>query len=64
MQRRTFLKTLGTLPVVAYFPTVAAAQQEEDQKLLILIQLGGGNDSLNMFVPYADQAYYEAFPLN
>jgi uncharacterized protein (DUF1501 family) len=60
MQRRTFLKTLGTLPVVAYFPTVAAAQQEEDQKLLILVQFGGGNDSLNMFVPYAEQAYYEA----
>ncbi|WP_293747960.1 DUF1501 domain-containing protein [uncultured Paraglaciecola sp.] len=60
MQRRTFLKTLGSLPVVAYFPTVAAAQQAEDQKLLILVQFGGGNDSLNMFVPYADQAYYEA----
>jgi uncharacterized protein (DUF1501 family) len=60
MQRRTFLKTLGTLPVVAYFPTVAAAQQAEDQKLLILVQFGGGNDSLNMFVPYADQAYFEA----
>jgi uncharacterized protein (DUF1501 family) len=60
MQRRTFLKTLGTLPVVAYFPAVSAAQQAEDQKLLILVQFGGGNDSLNMFVPYADQAYFEA----
>jgi uncharacterized protein (DUF1501 family) len=60
MQRRTFLKSLGTLPVVAYFPTVAAAQKAEDQKLLILVQFGGGNDSLNMFVPYADQAYYQA----
>jgi uncharacterized protein (DUF1501 family) len=60
MQRRTFLKTLGTLPVVAYFSAVSAAQQAEDQKLLILVQFGGGNDSLNMFVPYADQAYFEA----
>jgi uncharacterized protein (DUF1501 family) len=60
MQRRTFLKTLSTLPVVAYFPTNAASQQAEDQKLLILVQFGGGNDSLNMFVPYADQAYFEA----
>jgi uncharacterized protein (DUF1501 family) len=60
MQRRTFLKSLGALPVVAYLPTLASAQQSEDQALLILIQFGGGNDSLNMFVPYTNDAYYEA----
>ena len=60
MQRRTFLKSLGALPVVAYLPTLASAQQSEAQALLILIQFGGGNDSLNMFVPYTNDAYYEA----
>ncbi|MGS2721098.1 DUF1501 domain-containing protein [Paraglaciecola aestuariivivens] len=59
MQRRTFLKSLGALPVMAYFSHSSLAQQNQ-QKVLILVQFGGGNDSLNMFVPYSDPAYYAA----
>jgi uncharacterized protein (DUF1501 family) len=60
MQRRTFLKSLGALPVVAYLPSICSAEQVADQKLLILIQFHGGNDSLNMLVPHANPAYYQA----
>ena len=59
MKRRTFLKSASTLPMVAYFPTFAHTKQDE-QSILILIQLSGGNDSLNSFVPYSDDAYYDA----
>lgn len=59
MKRRTFLKSASLLPMMAYFPTFAQANQD-DQPVLILIQLGGGNDSLNTFVPYSDDAYYDA----
>ena len=62
MQRRTFLKTFSALPVVAFLPSMLQAQQVPEQKLLVLVQLGGGNDSLNTFVPYTDPAYYSARP--
>ncbi len=59
MQRRSFLKSLGVLPVMAYFPQQALGQTSK-QKLLVLVQLGGGNDSLNTFVPYTNEVYYQA----
>ena len=59
MKRRTFLKSAAALPVVAYFPPSLMAQSNES-KTLILVQFGGGNDSLNTFVPYTDAAYYAA----
>lgn len=59
MKRRSFLKTAALVPMVAYFPTFARATSAPEQTL-ILIQLGGGNDALNTYVPYTDPAYYEA----
>jgi len=59
MQRRTFLKSAAMLPVLAYFPRSLSAQTN-NQKVLILVQFGGGNDSLNTFVPFTDSAYYAA----
>lgn len=59
MKRRTFLKSGTLLPMVAYFPVIARASSEQ-QNVLILVQLGGGNDSLNTFIPYSDPAYYQA----
>lgn len=59
MQRRTFLKALGALPAVAYIPFSLSATSSK-QPMLILVQLGGGNDSLNTFVPFTNTAYYEA----
>ncbi len=54
MKRRNFLKAAGALPLLAYFPLGSAMAATENGKVLILVQLGGGNDSLNTFVPYAD----------
>lgn len=31
-------------------------------KFLVVVQLGGGNDGLNMVVPYGDQVYYDSRP--
>ena len=59
MKRRTFLKSAALVPMVAYFPIFAMAQSNE-QRVLVLVQFGGGNDSLNTFVPFTDQAYYDA----
>ena len=32
----------------------------KDDRVLVVLQLGGGNDSLNTIIPYADDAYYRA----
>lgn len=58
MKRRNFLKAAGALPLLAYFPFGSAMAASENGNILILVQLGGGNDSLNTFVPYADANYY------
>ena len=38
------------------------AVQPADARRLVIIQLGGGNDGLNTFVPYEDDRYYAARP--
>lgn len=59
MHRRNFLKAAGALPLLAYFPYGSAFAATNSGKVLILVQLGGGNDSLNTFVPYTDPVYYQ-----
>jgi uncharacterized protein (DUF1501 family) len=34
----------------------------DSRRILLVVQLGGGNDSLNSFVPYADPTYYSVRP--
>jgi len=34
----------------------------KDGKILVVVQLSGGNDGLNMVVPYADDSYHRARP--
>src|SRR5216110_2257556 len=34
----------------------------KDGTILVVLQLAGGNDGLNMVVPYADDAYHRARP--
>jgi uncharacterized protein (DUF1501 family) len=60
MKRRSFIKrtTAATIPVVLGGMKVAAlnnplfnALNVDDDKVLVLIQLGGGNDGLNMILP-------------
>src|SRR4030095_15843125 len=34
----------------------------KDGAVLVVLQMAGGNDGLNMVVPYADDAYYQSRP--
>ncbi|HEY5800637.1 MAG TPA: DUF1501 domain-containing protein [Burkholderiaceae bacterium] len=64
MQRRDFLHFCGGLGMACSLPRAATAQARAAgyDNLLILIELKGGNDSLNMAVPYADPLYYQLRP--
>jgi len=65
VDRRNFVKLAATLPLAAVTPGVAFAAAPASpnyRKLLVLIELKGGNDGLNMVVPYADASYYELRP--
>ena len=59
MKRRDFLASVGAATVCAVIPrTLLATSPSNYGNLLILIELKGGNDSLNMVVPYAASEYY------
>lgn len=64
--RRSFL--IGGLAVTAAVPlssraaSAVAAFGETDERVLVVLQLGGGNDALNMVVPHRQDAYYKSRP--
>jgi uncharacterized protein (DUF1501 family) len=65
--RRDFLKqaTLISLaPTVPAFlaETARGSVPSADDRILVVIQLSGGNDGLNMVVPYADENYFRLRP--
>ena len=65
--RRDFLKqaTLISLaPTVPAFlaQTARGSVPSADDRILVVIQLSGGNDGLNMLVPYADENYFRLRP--
>lgn len=60
MRRRTFLAACLGTAATAICPTFAAPGTR--QRTLVLLELTGGNDTLNTFVPYADPAYRAARP--
>lgn len=60
MERRSFLKASATIPLVAYAPLNWANNANNNS--LIMVQLGGGNDGLNTFIPINEQAYFDARP--
>jgi uncharacterized protein (DUF1501 family) len=64
MDRRGFLKNLSLVPLAGYAGTLAFATVPGARygNLLILIELKGGNDGLNMVVPYGDPTYYQLRP--
>lgn len=71
MDRRTFLTLAGLAPMANLLPDLswAAASTKAGtaagtpgQRLLLLIELNGGNDGLNMVVPYADAQYAQLRP--
>jgi uncharacterized protein (DUF1501 family) len=60
MQRRTFLEMLfSATTLLAFSPTPVLGK---DQKTLFVIELAGGNDGLNTFIPYADSNYLRLRP--
>ena len=62
MNRREFLTTAAATPVLAFVaPHLAMAAANWD-RTLILVELNGGNDGLNMVVPYADPLYAKLRP--
>jgi uncharacterized protein (DUF1501 family) len=66
MDRRHFLKS-GALASSFFMvpkilkPLEFIGRQNQD-KILVVIQLSGGNDSLNTFIPYSNDLYYKARP--
>lgn len=65
MQRRNFLKLLGTAlfwPLYPQLLTAADAKSDRSDRILILLELKGGNDGLNTVVPYSDTAYHKLRP--
>ena len=71
MRRRGFIGKLtagsaGALFLPGWLQAARAAGWTDpaarDQKKLVVIKLAGGNDGLNMVVPYGDPLYYRARP--
>jgi uncharacterized protein (DUF1501 family) len=66
LTRRTFLEAslrgsslLALAPTIPGFlaRTARAAAPERDGRILVVVQLDGGNDGINMLVPFADEGY-------
>jgi uncharacterized protein (DUF1501 family) len=67
--RRDFLQTVGAAGVLSFTGLIprwttclAADAARQTDRILVLIQLAGGNDSLNTFVPYQSDDYHHARP--
>ena len=68
MERRNFLKIVGTTTGgVLFLPKFLNAMPRQalmngfaaDRQILVVIQLNGGNDGLNTFIPYDTPQYYD-----
>ncbi|MEM0961034.1 MAG: DUF1501 domain-containing protein [Bacteroidota bacterium] len=51
-----------TVRASSHTPLLQALGRTETDRVLVIIQLGGGNDGLNMVVPYTSDAYYRRRP--
>src|SRR5450432_2081557 len=61
LDRRAFLK-LAALAPFAGTASLSWAAASPPRKLLVLVELKGGNDGLNMVIPYADPEYARIRP--
>jgi uncharacterized protein (DUF1501 family) len=66
MNRREFLKALGTAPAVVKLgggisllsgSAFASEESFTDYKAIVVLNLGGGNDAMNMFIPAETSAH-------
>ena len=55
-------KTFFTLDAMAADSLIQTATGK-DGTILVVLQMAGGNDGLNMVIPYADDAYHKARPV-
>lgn len=73
LHRRALLKAAMALPLLLLRPAWLSqpwaaetndipAGSRNRERILLLVELHGGNDGLNTFVPYEDTAYYRARP--
>ncbi len=62
--RREFISYLagGTAALAVLPQKLLAAEAKRDGRVLLVIELNGGNDGLNMVVPYADDIYHRSRP--
>src|SRR6476620_3210562 len=65
LTRRDFVKTgFAGASVVFFAKPLAAAEAlfQPSARTLVVVQMVGGNDALNTFIPYTDSRYRDARP--
>ncbi|HSN69377.1 MAG TPA: hypothetical protein VLV48_09040, partial [Thermoanaerobaculia bacterium] len=60
--RRAFLTTAGAAVSISFLSPRAAWPVAGGARALVVLQLAGGNDALNTFIPYADAGYRSSRP--
>lgn len=62
MTKRNFIKLSLITATSIFTPKILTAKNKSEDTTLILLELNGGNDSLNTFVPYSNKLYYHYRP--
>src|SRR5690349_11569475 len=52
----------GVLPGLFARAADAAAKADRNDRILVIVELAGGNDGLNMVIPFEDDRYHKARP--
>lgn len=64
MNRRTFLKSTSLASTATLMPGFLSKLHADlsGKRILVILQLSGGNDGLNTFIPFQDDLYYKNRP--